>query len=421
METNKSIKKSYSKERRNFVVGSSVWLLVFLSGFPFKAKEVSALTPRTMTLNPVDYGAKLNDPTFRRNADIINDLINTMPPSGGVIELPAGEMWIYAPIKINRSYVTIRGVNAGTRSNVDAEEPPGPDQPALNHPGGGSKLVLGDATVDFKIGILSEKRAGAPRVSSIQLENFLIQGRGTNQGQTAISIDQDNDAVHIIGVSTINVDTGLKLSGADAGMVRGCWISEVRNGLLAVGSSQQLLVANNHFGAQPSGKSVFLENPKWANIVGNNIYPDGYVCLEAIGANDCTFAGNNIQSYYTGAVIIKGNGNLFSGKVQALRDGAGNWNIDGDPIGRDGLYGLIHVNGNDNHITASTINSAQPENDTRILIMGGNGNWVTNTKIYGISSNRKVVVNGSCVDTRIVHSASSLDVDKSSSNTIIVW
>ncbi|GAA3314457.1 hypothetical protein GCM10020331_007000 [Ectobacillus funiculus] len=112
---------------------------------------------------------------------------------------------------------------------------------------------------------------------------------------------------------------------------------------------------------------------------------------------------------------------MFSGKVQARRDDAGNWNIHGDPIGRDGLYGLIHVDGNDNHITASTINSAQPENDTRILIMGGNGNWVTNTKIYGISSNRKVVVNGSCVDTRIVHSASSLDVDKSSSNTIIVW
>jgi len=79
METNESIKKSHSKERRNFIVVVFVWLLTFLCGFPFKAKEVSALTPQTMTLNPVDYGAKLNDPTFRRNADIINDLINTIP------------------------------------------------------------------------------------------------------------------------------------------------------------------------------------------------------------------------------------------------------------------------------------------------------------------------------------------------------
>jgi hypothetical protein len=307
--------------------------------------------------------------------------------------------------------VTIRGVNAGTRSNVDAAE-----QPGLDFPGGGSKLVLVDTCLTA---IVSEKRAGAPRVSSIQLENFLIQGRGAEKNQIAINIDQDNDAVHIIGVSTINVDTGLRLSGSDACMVRGCWIAEVRNGLLAVGASQQLLVANNHFGAQPAGKSVFLENPKWANIVGNNIYPDGYVCLEAIGAKDCTFIGNNIQSYYTGAVIIKGDGNLFSGKVQALRDDAGNWNPKG--IGQDYLYGLIHVNGNDNHITASTVNSAQPENHTRILIMGGNGNWVTNTKIYGVSSNRKVVVNGTCVDTRIVHSASPLDIDKASSNTTIAW
>lgn len=413
METNKSIKKSYSKERRNFVLGLFVWLLTFLSGFLFKAKVSASnetISSQTMALDPVDYGAQLNDPNFD-NAPIINNLINNMPPSGGVIELPAGEMWIHSPIKINRSYVTIRGVNAGTRSNIDPEE-----QTGLNHPGGGSKLVLGN---NCQTAIVSERRVGAPRVSSIQLESFLIQGRGTDTGQIAVNIDQDNDAVRIIGVSTINVDTGLRLNGADACTVRGCWISEVRNGLLSVGASQQLLVANNYFGTQPLGKSVFLENPNWANIVGNNIYPDGHVCLEAIGANDCTFTGNNIQSYYTGAVIIKGNGNLFSGKVQALRDGAGNWKS--DPIGRDGLYGLIHVDGNDNHITASTINSAQPENNTRILIIGGNGNWVTNTKIYGISSNRKVVVNGSCVDTRIVHSASSFDVDKASSNTTIVW
>ncbi|PFN98553.1 hypothetical protein COJ85_20955 [Bacillus sp. AFS076308] len=415
METNKSIKKSNLIERRNFILGLFVWLLTFLSGFPFKVKGVSALTPQTMTLNPVDYGAKLNDPTFRRNAIIINDLINTMPPSGGVIELPAGEMWIYDKIIINRSYVTIRGVNAGTRSHVDAEEPPGPDQPALDHPGGGSKLVLGDGCT---IGIISEKRDGAPRVSSIQLENFLIQGRGTDNGQIAVNIEQDNDAVRIIGVSTIAVGMGLRLVGADACTVRGCWISEVHDGLHSLGSSQQLLVANNYFGAQPGGRSVYLENPEWANIVGNNIYPDGHVCLEAKGAQNCTFTGNNIQSYYTGAVIINGDGNLFSGKVQARRD-LGNWKQ--DPIGRDGLYGLIHVDGNDNHITASSINSDQPENDTRILIMGGNGNWVTNTKIYGRSSIRKVVVNGSCVDTRIVHSASELEVDRADSNTTLVW
>jgi hypothetical protein len=411
METNKDIKKSYLKGRRTFILGSSVWLLTFLSGFPIKT---NANASNETVLNPVNYGAKLNDPNFD-NAPIINDLINNMPPSGGAIELPVGEMWIHSPIKINRSYVTIRGVNAGTRSHDDAEEPPGPD-----HPGGGSKLVLGN---NCQTAIVSEKRVGAPRVSSIQLESFLIQGRGTDKGQIAVNIDQDNDAVRIIGVSTINVDTGLRLNGADACTVSGCWISEVRNGLLSVGASQQLLVANNYFGTQPLGKSVFLENPNWANIVGNNIYPDGHVCLEAKDAYNCTFTGNNIQSYYTGAVIIKGEGNLFSGKVEARRckqeDGTYKWLE--DPIGRDGDYGLIHVDGNDNHITALTINSAQPENHTRILIMGGNGNWVTNTKIYGVSSNRKVVVNGSCVDTRIVHSAPLSEIDPADSNATVVW
>lgn len=417
METNKSIQKPYSKERRNIVVGLSVGLITFLSGFPFKG-NVSALAeisdPQPMTFNPVDYGAKLNDPTVD-NADIINDLINTkLPPSGGVIELPAGDMWIYKPIEINRSFVTIRGVNAGTRSNVDPVE-----QTVPYSPGGGSKLVLG--TIG-QSGIIAKKRDNKPRVSSIQLENFLIQGLDTEKGQIAVNIEHDNDAVRIIGVSIINVGMGLRLVGADACTVRGCWISEVHDGLHSLGASQQLLVANNYFGSQPGGRSVYLENPNWANIVGNNIYPDGHVCLEAKGAYNCTFTGNNIQSYYTGAVIIKGEGNLFSGKVEARRKKEGETYVwDQDPIGRDGNYGLIHVDGNDNHITASSINSDQPETDTRILIMGGNGNWVTNTKIYGRSSSRKVVVNGSCLDTRIVHSASSVDVDNPNSNTTIVW
>lgn len=413
MEINKPVKKPYLLKRRNFLFGLSVWFITFLSWFPFRtmARSTNETIDSQSTIHdPVSYGARLNDPSFD-NAPIINDLINDLPPSGGFIELPAGEMWIHSPIKINRSYVTLRGVNTGTRSNIDPEE-----QTGLNHPGGGSKLVLSDSC---QTAIVSERRIGAPRVSAIELESFLIQGRGTDKGQIGVNIEQDNDAIRIIGISTINLDTAIRVVGADAFTIRGCWISEARNGLLAVGASQQLLVANNYFGSQPLGKSVFLENPNWANIVGNNIYPDGHVCLEALGANDCTFTGNNIQSYYTGAVIIKGNGNLFSGKVQALRSGAGNWNS--DPIGRDGLYGLVHVNGNDNHITASTINSAQPENDTRILIMGGNGNWVTNTKIYGIPSIRKVVVNGSCVDTRIVHSASASEIDKASSNTTIVW
>lgn len=236
METIKSIIKSYSKERRNFVFGLFVWLLTFLSGFPFKEKVSASnetISSQTMALDPVDYGAQLNDPNFD-NAPIINNLINNMPPSGGVIELPAGEMWIHSPIKINRSYVTIRGVNAGTRSNIDPEE-----QTGLNHPGGGSKLVLGN---NCQTAIVSERRVGAPRVSSIQLESFLIQGRGSDTGQIAVNIDQDNDAVRIIGVSTINVDTGLRLNGADACTVRGCWISEVRNGLLSVGASQQLIL-----------------------------------------------------------------------------------------------------------------------------------------------------------------------------------
>lgn len=67
---------------------------------------------------------------------IINKLIEDLPPSGGVIVIPEGTSFD-SPIIVNKSFVTIRGLNTGMRSNIDVV-----DIHKLLGPGGGSKLNI---------------------------------------------------------------------------------------------------------------------------------------------------------------------------------------------------------------------------------------------------------------------------------------
>ena len=76
------------------------------------------------------------------NAPVLNRILANLPSSGGTLVLPHGDFRIASPLKITRSFVTLRGLNYGLRSHIDAPVA------GISHPGGGSKLLLGPSCAE---------------------------------------------------------------------------------------------------------------------------------------------------------------------------------------------------------------------------------------------------------------------------------
>jgi hypothetical protein len=91
---------------------------------------------------------------------------------------------------------------------------------------------------------------------------------------------------------------------------------------------------------------------------------------------------------------------LSSNNISAVLAG-GVWL--GDPRGRDGLYGLVRITGNDNVFALNTIMSWQPVNDVRVNVVSGDRNMLRDLTIGANGSNKKVQVLTGAHDTRITH------------------
>ncbi|KMK52665.1 Inulin fructotransferase [DFA-I-forming] [Fructobacillus sp. EFB-N1] len=370
-----------------------------LSGYA-KSSDLSNYASKLL-FNIDNYGAKSGDRNFD-NAPIINNLINKLPSNGGTIYIPVGDYWVNTPIIINNNYVHIVGENSGFRSNIDH------DPTNSNRPGGGSKLCL---TPTNPIGLkLGDSNIG-DRLSGVVFDNLNIVGAaaiGKQVSQTGIYLNRNSDGVKIINNVIMNLDFGVVAVGSDALHLSNNWICELTNGVHVIGSSQQCQIQNNYIGCQPRGISLKFDNPYGATVTGNNIYPDGFECIEINNGTICNISGNNFQSFYTGAIKMSGNNILFSNNMIYLRKNNGNWSS--DPIGRDGKYGAIHIDGDDYTINGNHILSEQPSDDTRILIMSGSGNKLSMNTISGVS-NRKIVINGSCNNTLSIYNCSDSEFD----------
>jgi hypothetical protein len=348
-----------------------------------------------------EYGG-VGDGQFN-NAPVINAIIRNLPPEGGTIVVPEGEFRINSPIVLNKSFVTIRGNNHGQRSNVD------PAVPGTTGPAGGSKILVGPGV---EAGILVPNEQ--PRISGLLIRDLAIQGLdpGTNQG---IVIDRASDGVRIENVNCINLDKGIFMRDADAARISGCWLAECR-APLHIDAGRQIIVADNHLGGQPGGVTAGFNNLDHLQFTGNTIFPDGNVGLSLGNCHQCNISDNTISGLYTGLIEINGNMNTLSNNGIFAERRNGQWAP--DPAGRDGLWGLIRIEGNDNMVSSNNIISWQPENDTRLHIVGGERNQVYNNNIAGIGSSRMIVVNGAnAIGTRIINSGYPNEIREGNDST----
>lgn len=348
-----------------------------------------------------DHGAR-GDNTFD-NAPLINALIAGFGPEGGTILVPAGEFRIQAPV-VARSNLTIRGVNYGQRSNVD------PAPPGMFGPAGGSKLVLGAGVA---CGILVP--AGDPPVTGITVRDLAVSGSDAAVYQTGIDIDRASLHTRVSGVNCVSLKKGIHLRGATGATIERCWIAECETPLhLDTGTG--CLVADNSLGGQPGGVTCDFHAHERLVFTGNNVFPDGHTCLRLTGSNSCSVSHNTFTSWYTGAVEIQGDMNLFAHNALSAVPRGGSWPA--DPLGRDGLHGFVRVAGNDNVIGSCTLHSWQPEGDCRIHCAAGERNVFRDLDIGALGSSRKLFVNGGLTSwTRITHCGVPGEIDLSGSPT----
>ena len=342
---------------------------------------------KSYVYNIVDYGAKAFDMNFDNGA-VINSIVAKIPDYGGTIIIPEGDFWLSTPVVINKNYVVLKGNNTGFRSNIDAET-----GTALSHPGAGSHLLLKPNVENC---IVVGEKGKTPRISGITIDSINIQGareRGATVNQVGINIVQDNDGIVIKNNVIMNLNYGIVGNGCDAVSISHNWICELQNSVQLLTSSQQALISNNYFGAQPGGVTLKLDSAMCATISGNNIFPDGFSNIELNNCVMTNISGNNIQSYYVGIITVNGgNNNLITSNMIYAKSNGGNWVK--DPLGRDGKFGAIQISADSTTISANHIISEQPVNDTRILIKSGNDVIVSGNTILGNASTGKVVCNG---------------------------
>ena len=305
------------------------------------------------------------------NAPVINGLIEQLPATGGSIVIPHGDFLLGSPITVRKSYLTLRGL------------------------GRSSRLIVGAGVAD---GILVPDEA--TRISGVVIRDLQVSGTDRGIYQTGIKVDRANDGLHVERVDFTGLGRGIFVRALDALQVTGCDVSQCESSLLLSGGVMGL-VTRNRFSGFSGGITVELADLDRVQFSANIIAPDGHTALRLRNAHNCSISGNSITTWYTGAVEIDGNMNCLTGNHVSAVQVDGGWLP--DPRGRDGLWGLVRIAGNDNSMTSGTIMSWQPENDIRVNVVNGERTTLRDLTIAATGSTRKVNVDPAASWTRITH------------------
>ena len=279
-------------------------MLLGSGSFVLAQPTVNADAPQA-TFNIAKCGAKANDPNFD-NGPIISHLIDKLPATGGVIKIPAGTYYIKTPIKVDKSFVTIEGVNDGWRSGVDPVNSNGKES-------GGSHIELVNKNMDG----IDVHSADSHRLSGDEFRDLNIEGQSSTG--VGINVQSDNDHTVIQGTSMKNLGTDIINKGADCTRIVDNQLAESRNNIAMTGASQQAEIEHNQLGAQPGGISVMMENPSNYAVNSNLSYPDGTSNITLYNPSHGTVWGNTLSSYTTGLINVlpnaqgnKGNANVIA-------------------------------------------------------------------------------------------------------------
>ncbi|MFZ2243123.1 MAG: NosD domain-containing protein, partial [Blautia wexlerae] len=253
-------------------------------------------------------------------ADIKNRQKDTNVNDGGkpgaVIYIPSGDYHLKTQVKIDISYLKIQGSGHGFVSSSIRYNVPKEQWKDLHDiwPGGSRILVdLEPLKGDERSGAaFLVEREGDPRISSVEFENFCIDGlhfvddgNGDPEntylnGKTGIYVASAQDSFRITGMGIIYLEHGVTLYNSDALSVHDNFIAECGNCVELRGAGQASKITDNLMGAGYRGYTIFAENFGGLLITSNNIFPRGKSIVHLKGVLRSSVTANRFHSFYPG-------------------------------------------------------------------------------------------------------------------------
>ncbi|WP_423065355.1 NosD domain-containing protein [Devosia sp. CN2-171] len=376
-----------------------------------------------------DIGAVINGiiADIRRRQAVAD--LNDGGKPGAVIYIPPGDYRLKTQVVIDISFLRIAGSGHGfTSSSIRFNTPR--DQLRQWHEiwPGGSRVIVdiavqpGAAEGDGAAFLV--KRAGNPRISSVEFADFCIDGlhfsggsgdeaeNSYRNGKTGIHVASANDSFRITGMGLVYLEHGVVSHHTDACAIESNFIAECGNCIELRGMGQASRIASNLIGAGYDGHSIYAENFGGLLVSGNNVFPRGRSSIALSGVVRSSITGNRLHSFYPGMLVFSGNcsENLVASN-HFFRDREPWAPMTRYDNGLDDQFGLLHLNGDNNSVMANHISESidtqylKPANERPVIIriVSGKGNYVANNHIVATteSSHASDAPNSECFATQV--------------------
>lgn len=297
--------------------------------------------------------------------------VNDEGKPGAVIYIPSGDYHLKTQVKIGISYLKIQGSGHGFVSSSIRYNVPQEQWKDLHDiwPGGSRILVdLKPEKNDERSGAaFLVEREGDPRISSVEFENFCIDGlhfvddgNGDPEntyvnGKTGIYVASAQDSFRITGMGIIYLEHGVTLYNSDALSVHDNFIAECGNCVELRGAGQASKITDNLMGAGYRGHSIYAENFGGLLVASNNIFPRGRSIVHFRGVLRSSVTANRFHSFYPGMLIFEDCRENLVSSNHFLRDHEPWPPMQGYDNGLNDDYGLIHIEGSCNSVISNHI------------------------------------------------------------------
>lgn len=353
--------------------------------------------------------------------------VNDEGKPGAVIYIPSGDYHLKTQVKIGISYLKIQGSGHGFVSSSIRYNVPQEQWKDLHDiwPGGSRILVdLKPEKNDERSGAaFLVEREGDPRISSVEFENFCIDGlhfvddgNGDPEntyvnGKTGIYVASAQDSFRIIGMGIIYLEHGVTLYNSDALSVHDNFIAECGNCVELRGAGQASKITDNLMGAGYRGHSIYAENFGGLLVASNNIFPRGRSIVHFRGVLRSSVTANRFHSFYPGMLIFEDCRENLVSSNHFLRDHEPWPPMQGYDNGLNDDYGLIHIEGSCNSVISNHISETiemqylKPAGIKPVVIrlVSGTENYVACNHIVATTQADKKEKEGdsSCFDAQV--------------------